>query len=190
MSFLYIQLTQNDYLLSSWHHRLSKIVTTSDEDQLALIIGTEMGEHICPVSLSQFSEPHTTTHERLIGLRANVALDGNATSFAVQYTNQHAFRVHVPIEQIGLIFSEIRHATNLMFTRQRLTIDRGASKLAELAEIAITPRDAHVMIDTKTFDRLFVFQFLDHAPISLRMSAIQVEYMLGSLARRAASACH
>jgi hypothetical protein len=139
-------------------------------------------QSICPIGISQFSEPSTTRHERLIGLRATVAIDGESTSFAVQYTNMHAFRVHIPFQQIPKIFAEVRHATNLMFTRQRLTLDRGSSKFSDLIELAITPRDVEVYIDPKTNDRLFVFQFLDHTPVSLRMSAIQVECMLGRLA--------
>jgi hypothetical protein len=141
------------------------------------------GTHgICPIGISQFSEPATTKHERLLGLKGTVSPDGDSTSFAVQYTNQHAFRVHIPLQQMPKIFAEVRHATNLMFTRQRLSLDRGASKLRDLLEVAVEPRDVAVYIEPKTFDRLFVFQFLDHSPISLRMPAIQVEYMLGRLA--------
>lgn len=147
-------------------------------------------ESICPIGISQFSEPSTTKHERLLGLKANVAMDGESTSFAVQYTNMHAFRVHIPLQQMPKIFAEVRHATNLMFTRQRLTMDRGSSKFRDIIQLALEPRDAEVFIDPRTFDRLFVFTFLDHTPISLRMSAIQVEYMLGRLAHKAAASCH
>jgi len=149
-----------------------------------------MVEYTCPIGISQFSEPSTVVHERLIGMRAQVALDGSATSFAVQYTNQHAFRVHIPIEQMPSIFAEMRYATNTMFTRSRLTLDRGASKLRDIIQAAICPRNAEVLVDPKTNDRLFVFQFMDHSPISLRMTAIEVEYMLGRLSRNAAASYH
>ncbi len=145
-------------------------------------------EGICPIGISQFSEPSTTKHERLLGLKANVAMDGESASFAVQYTNMHAFRVHIPFQQIPKIFAEVRHTTNLMFTRQRLSLDRGSSRFRDLIQLALEPRDAQVFIDPRTLDRLFVFQFLDNPPVSLRMPAIQVEYMLGSLAHKTAAA--
>lgn len=149
-----------------------------------------MGDSICPIGISQFAEPKTVVHERLIGMRANVALDGSSTSIAVQYTNQHAFRVLIPLEQMPMIFAEMRYATNTMLTRSKFSIDRGASKFRDVIQAAMSPRDAEVLIDPSTKDRLFVFQFLDHAPISLRMTAIQVEYMLGRLSRNAAASYH
>ncbi len=146
-----------------------------------------MGDSICPIGISKFAEPKTVVHERLIGMKATVALDGASTSFAVQYTNQHAFRVHVPLEQIPMIFAEMRYATNTMLTRSRFSVDRGASKLRDVIQHSVNPHEVEVFIDPRTNDRLFVFQFIDHAPISLRMSAIQVEHMFGRVARKAAA---
>ena len=157
---------------------------------LPTLKGTKMGEAICPIGISKFAEPTTVIHERLIGLKANVALDGSSTSFAIQYTNQHAFRVFIPLEQMPAIAAEMRYATNTMLARSRLAADRGASKLREVIHHSVNPHNAEVFIDPRTNDRLFLYQFIDQAPIALRMTAIEVEHMIGRLARKAASAYH
>lgn len=149
-----------------------------------------MGDSICPIGISQFAEPKTVIHERLIGMRANVAMDGSSTSFAVQFADQHAFRVMIPLEQIPAIFAEVSYATKAMLARSSFSLDRGASKLKDFIQAAIRPRDADVLIDPATNDRLFVFQFLEHAPFSLRMTPVQVEYLLGRLSRSRAASYH
>lgn len=157
---------------------------------LLTLKGTKMGDITCPLGISQFADPTTVVHERLIGMRANVALDGGSTSFAVQFANQHAFRVLIPLEQTPMILNEMRYAANTMLARSRLAVDRGASKLRGVIDASVNPHETDIFIDPRTNDRLFLFQFLDHAPISLRMTAIQVEYMLGRLARKAAAGYH
>ncbi len=146
-----------------------------------------MGNVICPFDISQFSDPEVTTHEKLLGLRANVAPDGESTSFAIQFTNQHAFRVHVPIEQIPNIFKEISYATNVMFTRKSLMLDRGSGVLFDLIKNAKHPGRTETYIDSLTLDRVFVFQFLEQAPFAVRLTALQHREMLDSLQRGVAA---
>lgn len=127
-------------------------------------------------------EPAESGHERLIGLRASVSDDGEATSFAIQFTNQAAFKVHVPLVQIAGILDEIRYASETMVNRQQIKLDRGASKLLELCETALRPAIVQILIDPVNQDRLFILQFTDHAPLSFRISALELPLILKQLA--------
>ena len=124
---------------------------------------------------------HSGPHERLLGLRSAVSPDGDSVSFACHYTHQKPFLVHVTIEEMGPILNEIRTASNIMVTRQRLKVDRGAQKMLELCESALRPVAHDVVIDPLTGDRLFIFQFSDHSPLVIRMTAVETDIGLFKL---------
>lgn len=88
------------------------------------------------------------------------------------------------------IFSEIRYASSLMLNRQELHIDHGASSMLELCQGALRPCAVEPLIDPLTWDRLFIIQFLDHAPIAIRMSAVETHQSLMRLARVSAAAAN
>jgi hypothetical protein len=135
-------------------------------------------------------EVSSRNHERLVGLQASVHPDGEATSFAIHFTNGPAFKVLVPLAEMPAIFSEIRYASTLMLNRQELHLDHGAASILELVENAIRPCNVEPMIDPLTWDRIFMFQFLDHAPLAIRMSAIETHATLMRLAQVSASKAH
>jgi hypothetical protein len=132
-------------------------------------------------------EVSTRNHERLVGLQASVHPDGDATSFAIHFTNGPPFKVLCPLNEMPGIFSEIRYASTLMLNRQQLHLDRGASTLLELCEGALRPANVEPMIDPLTWDRLFLLQFHDHAPIVIRMSAVETHGALMRLAKVSAN---
>jgi hypothetical protein len=135
-------------------------------------------------------EPAESGHERLVGLRASVSDDGDATSFAIQFTNQPAFKVHVPLPQIVGILDEIRYASETMVNRQQIKLDRGASVLLGMCETALRPAVVQILIDPMTQDRLFILQFTEHAPLAFRVSALELPLILNQLAATIARSLH
>lgn len=120
--------------------------------------------------------------ENLLTIRSAVDFDGAAADFRLHFTNQHPFVAHVPFVDMPAIFSEIRHAVTLMVNRRQALPDRGAAALLELCATALRPAIIQILVDPLTADRLFLFQFEDHAPISLRISPLELEGMLQDLA--------
>lgn len=125
----------------------------------------------CTVGIDQFSDTNISLHERLVRLKAHVLPDGEGTSFTVKYLNKEEFKVYIPMEQIAMVFGEVKYAANAMLKRQSQTHDRGARKLKELADLSTSPKCMDVMTDPVNGDRLIVFQFGNQAPSVLRMSA-------------------
>lgn len=134
--------------------------------------------------------PSIKTHEKLIGIEAAVHEDGDATSFAVNYTNHKPFRVHVGIEEIPPILHEIRSAALAMMRIQAMKLDRGKDKLLEIAERALRPIDLQVLIDPLTADRVWVMQFNEHAPLAIRQTPHEIVNAKLLLAQAEAAALH
>lgn len=134
--------------------------------------------------------PTIETHEKLVGIEAAVDSAGDFTSFAVNYTNQKPFRVHVGIEEIAPILHEIRMAALAMMDIQALKIDRGHDKLLELARHALRPIDLQIIIEPWTGDRIFFLQFADHAPLAIRRTPEEVIRSKLLLAQAEARALH
>lgn len=134
--------------------------------------------------------PSISTHEKLIGIEASVHPDGDATSFAVNYTNHAPFRVHVGLEEIAPILHEIRMAALAMMDLQKMKLDRGQEKLLELAQHALRPSALHVLIDPLTADRIFILLFNDHAPLAIRRTPAEVMHGKLLLARAEAASLH
>lgn len=149
-----------------------------------------MSAETCPYNISQLEEPFGKSHEKLIGLRARVDPSGASTSFAIQFTNQSAFRVHVPFEQIPGILSELQYATNTMMTRQRLVFSETNSAFLELIEGAEKPIRSDVVIDPTTLDRILVFQFEDKAAWAVRLPAVEQKRLASQIAQKVAVKLH
>jgi len=109
--------------------------------------------------------------ERLIGLRSAVDHEGEFVSFDLHFTNQHPFKLRIEPAEMASIFSEIRQASTVMLTRQRLHLDHGASRLLEMMEAALRPDTFDAVMDPTNLDRVLIYQFAQHAPIAIRMSA-------------------
>ncbi|HEV7278424.1 MAG TPA: hypothetical protein VGN80_19255 [Devosiaceae bacterium] len=127
-------------------------------------------------------ETSRTPAERLIDLRASVSPEGEAASFDLLFTNQTPFRCELPYSDMPGFFAEIRHAANLMINRQALRLDSGADQTLEMCQMALRPAIIEIIVDPLTSDRLFLFQFHDHAPVALRISAAELPMMLQQLA--------
>lgn len=134
--------------------------------------------------------PSSKTHEKLIGIEASVHTDGDATSFAVHYTNQKPFRVHVELTEIAPILHEIRTAALSMMNLQTMKLDRGESKIWEIARNALRPAAMRALICPMTADRIFVLQFRDHAPLAIRQTLEEVAESKLILARAEAAMMH
>ena len=127
-------------------------------------------------------EPQSIVHEHLVGLHAEVHPDGDSASVAVQFTNQPAFRVYVPITQAAEVMTELNAATALMVQRQSFKLDKGASKLLEMCETAMRPAAIEVIVDPVTHDSVFIHHFAGHQPITIRISAEELPIFLAKLA--------
>lgn len=142
-----------------------------------------MGTDFQTIRLEEPEEPRSSTHEVVLGLRADVHPDGDSTSVAVHFSNMPPFRVHVPLAQAGPILNELQHAAVQMVNRQQLHLDRGASQIIALCEQAARPAQLQILVEPLTHDRVFIFQFSDRAPISVRISPAELPIMLAQLAR-------
>jgi hypothetical protein len=111
--------------------------------------------------------------ERITALRSTVDHEGAATNFALRLTSGQSLNIQIPFRDMSGIFAEINHAATLMLNRQRLHLDRGASAILELFETALHPTTIEPMIDPISLDRLFLFQFDDHAPFAVRLSVME-----------------
>ncbi|WP_378952194.1 hypothetical protein [Mesorhizobium sp. ANAO-SY3R2] len=100
--------------------------------------------------------------------------------------DEPTFSLEIPLTQIGQVMHEVRFASSLMVNRRRRQHDRGAGVLLELIETAMQPQSIEVLIDAATGDRIFVFQFSDHSPLTVRVTAQQSATMLERLAREVA----
>lgn len=140
--------------------------------------------------LGEAREPKTRRHELLVGLRAEVDPVGEATSFSLAYTNQEPFRVHMPLLQIASVMRVLRDAAETMMYRQHLALDRGTNGLLELCETSRRPAVIQILVDPISHDRMFLFQFEHDAPVSLRISAEELPFMLAQLGRAIARSCN
>lgn len=125
-----------------------------------------------------FTEPievKTVGHEKLLRFRANVDPDGCASTFIIHFSNQHPFTARCPAESMPAFFSEVRAAADLMLIRQSMRPDRGSRAMLDLCEHALHPTRTDVAIDPITGDRIFLMQFADHNPISIRMTPHEYE---------------
>lgn len=145
-----------------------------------------MGRYADALVLEEPPEPRTRRHETLVGLRADVEPDGEATNFNVHYSHQDPFKVRIPLLQVVSVMNELRAATLGMLDRQRLKLDRGASYIQELCEQAKRPSVVQVMVDPITKDRTFIFQFENEAPVTVRISAQEMPVVLTQLAKAVA----
>lgn len=149
-----------------------------------------MGSYADALGLEPPQEPMSTRQDRLVGLRAEVEPDGEATSFALQYTNHEPFQIRMPLLQAVSVMNEMRVATLAMIDRQRLKLDRGAGYIREICERAKRPSVVQIMVDPISQDRTFLFQFENEPPITVRISAEEMPMVLAQMARAAAKAAN
>ncbi len=102
--------------------------------------------------------------------QAFISPEGDLAEFCVQYEGKENITVTVPFSLIGMMYHEVRYATQLMIYRQRMRVDKGIQKMLELCATALRPSTAEVMVDKETGDRLVIYQFTEHAPFCIRMS--------------------
>jgi hypothetical protein len=139
--------------------------------------GINLGPVSAPIALR-----NKETHEHLLDLRANVHSDGDATSFAVAFTNQKPFKVKVSFEEMAPILNELRYASNLMMSRQRRKLDGGAQKMMDLVEHALRPTHIEIIVNPVTGDRVFILLFDDHAPMAIAISPADLQVCCADLA--------
>lgn len=111
-----------------------------------------------------------TKTEQFKSCQAFVSPEGDVAEFNAQNEGKENITVSVPFSLIGMLYHEVRYATQLMIYRQRMRVDKGIEKMLELCATALRPSTTEVMIDKETGDRLVVYQFTEHAPFCVRMS--------------------
>lgn len=146
------------------------------------------------LELGDFTLPgHKITmagHERVAGLRATVHDDGAAALFAVQFTNQHPFKVLIPFHEMPAIMNEFRVAAGVMTARAAEAPDQGHMRMLELCSAALRPHYVDGMIERLSGDRIYLMQFEDHAPVAIRISADMAFRLRQKMDRLARLASH
>ena len=92
--------------------------------------------------------------------------------------------------QVFSLTHEMRHLTGQMINRQNLAIDRGASHMLEMFQVAPRPANTQVVVEPVTHDRLFLFQFERDPPITIRIPADELPLLFAQAARAIARASH
>lgn len=124
--------------------------------------------------------------ESLEGVHFSVEPGGGATHVDLKFSHMAPFRCHLPLGQATNIMSELRQASLTMAERQHISLDRDAARILEICEGAIRPSIIEVLVDPMTHDRVFIFQFEHHGPLSVRVSPEGVPAMLLQLAKAVA----
>lgn len=135
-------------------------------------------------------EVKTAHCEEMLGIKSEIDHDGDAATCSVAFTNQHPFNVHVPFDGVALLLQEFRNVASVMMARQRLKLDRGASKVIELAEMARPPTDIDVMVNPLTADRILMVYFADSPPVALRLAPDIITATRAKIERAARLAAH
>jgi hypothetical protein len=113
--------------------------------------------------------------EKLLALKAEVEPDGSATLFTYCFTNGPAFDVMSTLEELAPTQNTICQAANLMVNRSSLAPDGGNSRLLEACAVALEPLHTEFIVDPVTGDRLIIYQFQNHAPLTIRLPIDEVE---------------
>lgn len=125
----------------------------------------------------------------LLAVRAKVHPDGAEAQLTV-HTSLGSLAVNVGHDVASAVLAEVQTATMLMLYRQTMRPDDGITAFDDVLATALRPDECHVMVDSRTGERLFVLQFRDRLPLAIRMTPEQVGdslAQLGQVSRRTAN---
>jgi len=142
------------------------------------------------VRLGEPGEVRSVAQERVSALRGEVYPDGGAASFRVQFTNQRAFRVLIPFAEMPAILHEFRVASAVMVNRQASTVDGGAESMMELCRTALRPVRIEGMIDRRSWERTYIMQFRDHAPLAITLTLAEAQSLRAQMDALARTLAH
>ena len=143
-----------------------------------------MGNSAGALRLVEPREEGRQAEECLLGMHSEVSPDGEAVVFTVEYTNHQPIRVQMPYCQAVAITDELQARTAEMAERQALNSpDWGAAFILGLCRDAERPAVIQIHVDPMTKDRVFLFQFEERAPVTIRVPFVELPGMLAELAR-------
>lgn len=122
-----------------------------------------------PFRFEEMDGLSSSSHERLLGLRAQVSDEGDSASFAVRFSNQRSFRVLIPFVEMPALLNEVRFASGQMVSRLLAGPDAGREQIIEMCACAMRPSHIDGLVERLTADRVYVMHFEDHAPVAVRI---------------------
>lgn len=142
--------------------------------------GDHRGSAVAVSQAALLAEAGVKEEQRLLALAASVHPDGREAVLTL-HTSTGSFPLVIDHENLAAIHAEIQAAAALMLYRQTLRPDDGADGFADSFRAALRPDDCSVAIDSKTADRLFLLQFRDRLPLTIRMTPDAVADSLDQL---------